>query len=209
MSSSVAVARLRATGSEAAAPLALGVGATVLVGGLGAASGGYFPASWGWVALALLWVAGVVLAVRPGRNAAATRTRADRCRARAARLDRPLEPLDDRPSAGAARGATDGGLRRVRPRGPAPRLPGRCRLASRRRRGAGSSQSRSTASRLVSSPNGSRPSIRSRATGSRRRSGTGTGSGCSWRWGRCSRSASRRAAGSSCARPRRHRCPSW
>jgi len=64
MSSSVAVARLRATGMEAVGPIALGVGATVLVGGLGASSGGYFPTSWGWVALSLLWVAGVVLAVR-------------------------------------------------------------------------------------------------------------------------------------------------
>jgi hypothetical protein len=45
------------------APLA--VGSAALVGGLGAAQGGYFPSSWGWASLALLWAASLVLLLRP------------------------------------------------------------------------------------------------------------------------------------------------
>jgi hypothetical protein len=40
------------------------IGATVAVGGIGAAAGGYFPTSWGWTALALLWVTALALILR-------------------------------------------------------------------------------------------------------------------------------------------------
>jgi len=47
------------------------VGAGLLVAGLGAAHGGYFPTSWGWSALALAWTAAIALALgidaRPAR----------------------------------------------------------------------------------------------------------------------------------------------
>jgi hypothetical protein len=48
-----------------------GVGAALAVGGLGAASGGYFPASWGWAGLAFAWV--VVVAIVLGSPLALTR----------------------------------------------------------------------------------------------------------------------------------------
>jgi hypothetical protein len=44
--------------------VAVGAGSCVLVGGVSAAAGGYFPTSWGWTALALFWVAAISLLVR-------------------------------------------------------------------------------------------------------------------------------------------------
>src|SRR3954471_12595128 len=40
------------------------VGSCVLVAGVAAAGGGYFPTSWGWTALALFWVAAIALLLR-------------------------------------------------------------------------------------------------------------------------------------------------
>ena len=39
-------------------------GAFALVGGVGAAQGGYFPTSWGWIVLGLGWAAGLALVLR-------------------------------------------------------------------------------------------------------------------------------------------------
>jgi len=41
-----------------------GLGALGLIGGVGAAQGGYFPTSWGWIALGLGWAAGLALVLR-------------------------------------------------------------------------------------------------------------------------------------------------
>src|SRR5581483_7957513 len=38
--------------------------ALVGVGGIAAASGGYFPTSWGWAALAFAWVAAITVLLR-------------------------------------------------------------------------------------------------------------------------------------------------
>jgi hypothetical protein len=43
---------------------AAAVGSCLLIGGVAAAAGGYFPTSWGWTALALLWVAGLAVLLR-------------------------------------------------------------------------------------------------------------------------------------------------
>jgi hypothetical protein len=40
------------------------IGAALVVGGVAAAAGGYFPTSWGWTALALLWVTALALLLR-------------------------------------------------------------------------------------------------------------------------------------------------
>jgi hypothetical protein len=40
------------------------VGSCLLVGGVSAAAGGYFPTSWGWTALALFWVTAIALLIR-------------------------------------------------------------------------------------------------------------------------------------------------
>ena len=40
------------------------VGSGLLIGGVAAAAGGYFPTSWGWTALALLWVTALALLLR-------------------------------------------------------------------------------------------------------------------------------------------------
>lgn len=40
------------------------VGSCLLVGGVSAAAGGYFPTSWGWTALALFWVTAITLLIR-------------------------------------------------------------------------------------------------------------------------------------------------
>jgi hypothetical protein len=49
----------------------VGAGACLLVAGVGAADGGYFPTSWGWTALALFWALAITVvlrsAVAPGR----------------------------------------------------------------------------------------------------------------------------------------------
>jgi O-Antigen ligase/Tetratricopeptide repeat len=47
-------------------PWLAGVGSCLLIGGVAAASGGYFPTSWGWTSLALLWVAALVVLLRGG-----------------------------------------------------------------------------------------------------------------------------------------------
>jgi O-Antigen ligase len=45
-------------------PAIVAVGACLLVTGVGAAAGGYFPTSWGWTALALLWALAIALLLR-------------------------------------------------------------------------------------------------------------------------------------------------
>jgi len=47
-------------------PWLAGVGSCLLIGGVAAASGGYFPTSWGWTSLAVLWVAALAVLLRGG-----------------------------------------------------------------------------------------------------------------------------------------------
>ncbi len=51
----------RLPAAEAMETLIVGVGSCVLVAGVSAAAGGYFPTAWGWTALALFWVTALAL----------------------------------------------------------------------------------------------------------------------------------------------------
>jgi hypothetical protein len=51
----------KAAAFDAAVPA---IGSCLLVGGVSAAAGGYFPTSWGWTALALFWVTAIALLIR-------------------------------------------------------------------------------------------------------------------------------------------------
>jgi hypothetical protein len=54
----------RVRGTDAVDSAGPAVGAGLLICGVAAASGGYFPTSWGWTALALLWVTAIALLLR-------------------------------------------------------------------------------------------------------------------------------------------------
>ncbi len=114
---------------EEALPFALGAGT---VGGLAAASGGYFPPAWGWASLALLWVAAAGARRPPSHRSGTCGARARRGAPRSARLDRPLRPVvrerDQNGLGDAAPHRLRGGRGRGPPRRPQPRgaaLPGR------------------------------------------------------------------------------------